>query len=101
MHRVESCKQQMAKKSSTAAPHLNSYRDAAYDMVVLEAKSLYLYTIPTFCTITLKLKHMYMRTEDETGVNFYDVFHYFPGCSSLDVAHPRVTCVINGCIVKV
>ena len=92
----------MAKESITAAPPLNSYREAAYDMVVLEAKSLYLYTIPSFCAITLKLKHMYVRAEDETGVNFYDVFfHDFPGCSSLDVAHPRVARVTNGCIVKV
>ena len=66
-----------------AVPPLNRRREeeAAYDMVVLEAKSLYSYTIPTFYAIGLKLRHVHVRTEDELGINFYDVFfHEFPGC---------------------
>ena len=38
-----------------------------FDMVVLEVKSLYLYTIPSFSAITLKLSMHMFRAED-TGV---------------------------------
>lgn len=81
-------------------PPLNSHREeeAAYDMVVLEAKTSYLYTIPSFYVICLKLRYIYARAEDESGVNFYDVFfHEFPGCSSLQMSHPAVVRVTNGC----
>ena len=89
-------------EASAAVPPLNSNREAAYDMVVLEVKSLYSYTIPSFYAITLKLLHMHVRPEDESGVNFYNVFfHEFLGCLGLQVTHPTVMCVTNGCILKV
>ena len=94
--------------SSTSAgvpvpsPPLNREEEAAYDMVVLETKSVYSYTIPSFYAICLKLRHVYARAEDQSGVNFYDVFfHEFPGSSSLHVTHPAVVRVTNGCIVEV
>ena len=92
----------MAAIGSVVVPPLNSDREAAYDIIVLVSKATYLYTIPSFSAISLKLRHMSVRTEDESGVNLYDVFfHEFPGCSSLEVTHPVVIRVTNGCIVKV
>ena len=84
-------------------PHLNSQREEAeYDMLVLESKALYSYRIPSFYAISLKLRHIYGRAEDESGVNFYDVFfHEFPGCSNLARSHPSIVGITNGCIVEV
>lgn len=87
---------------SAVVPPLKNDRDATYDMIVLEVKSLHSYTIPSFYSITLKLRHIRVRCEDRLGVHYYDVFfHEFSGCSSLQVTHPAVVCVTNGCIVKV
>ena len=84
-----------------AQPPLNSHWEE-YDMVVLEAKSSYSYTIPSFYAVCLELRHVYVRTENDLGVHFYDVFfHEFPGCSSLKVPHPSVVRVTNGCMVEV
>lgn len=81
-------------------PPLNSSKAGAYDMIVLEAKARYLYSIPSF---SAKLRHIYVRIEDEsTGMNFYDMFfHEYPGCSILEVTHLRVMWVTNRCIVEV
>ena len=76
--------------------------DSPYDMIVLEAKSSYSYTIPSFYSVCLKLRHVYVRAEEPSGVNLYDVFfHEFPGCSSLQVSQPFVVRITNGCIVEV
>ena len=87
-----------------ALPPLNHRREeeATYDMVALETRSSYTYTIPSFSAISLKVRHVYTRAEDELGVHFYDVFfHEFPGSLSLDLLHPSVVRVTNGCVVEV
>ena len=73
-----------------------------YNMTVLETKTSYLYTIPSFSAITLKLKHIYVRTDEEDGVFFFDVFfHEYPRCSRLEVTHPRLARITNGCLIEV
>ena len=90
-------------QENVVVPPLNRAREteANYDLLVLEAKALYSYTIPSFYAIELQLRHVYIRTEDETGVNYYVFFHEFPGCSNLQLPHPTVVSISNGCIVEV
>lgn len=90
--------------SHVVEPPLNRHRedDSPYDMIVLKSISSYSYTIPSFYAISMKLRHVYARAEEDSGVNFYDIFlHEFPGCSSLQVSFPSIVCITNGCIVEV
>lgn len=93
----------LGQRGDVVLPPLNSEREEAeYETVVLESKAQYSYTIPSFYAISLKLRHVYGRAEDESGVNFYDMFfHEFPGCLSLELSHPSVVRITNGCIVEV
>ncbi len=37
----------------------------------------YLYTIPSFTAITLKLRHLKIAVEEEAGPVFYDSFQFY------------------------
>ena len=57
---------------------------------------------PSFSAITLKLKHIYVKTDEDDGVFFFDVFfHDYPSCSRLEVTHPRLAWITNGCLIEV
>jgi len=63
---------QQGREDAPAPPLSTDRSGASYDMVALEAKESCVYTIPSFSAITLKLKRMYVTSEDDDGVHYYD-----------------------------
>ena len=77
-------------------------QSTSYEMTVLETEASYLYTIPSFSAIMLRLKHVYIRTDEDAGVYFFDVFfHEYSSSFALEITHPRMAHITNGCLIEV
>lgn len=69
------------------------------EVTVLEAKSSYSYTIPSFTAITLRLRHLKIAIEEEAGPVLYDSF-FNEEHGSFQVL-PRQAIIRKGCFVDV
>ncbi len=70
------------------------------EVTVLGIKRSYRYTIPSFSAITLNLKHVCIRTDEDEGAVFLDVFfNEMPANFSVTV--PMQARITSACIVDV
>lgn len=71
-------------------------------MKVLEVKSSYAYTIPSFCAIKMDLQHVVVRYQELHNISVMDAFFrteaVLPGFSR---SLPATVDVITGCVVPV
>ena len=58
MNRSQSCSRAQSRASSSGSSQDGEVDRSNLRVVVLEAKSIYGYTIPSFCAITMNLQHV-------------------------------------------
>ena len=74
------------------------------EVIVLKIGKSYEYTIPSFSAITLQLKHVTIRIEEESGPGFNDVFFNegpVPECPEFTAVLPKQAFITHGCLINV
>lgn len=71
------------------------------EVTVLSVNKSYSYTIPSFCAITLKLRHVLISVEEKDGPANYDAFFNEGDCPGFDKMLPKPVLVKTGCLIEV
>ena len=92
--------------SGSGATRSCESRDGKVRVLILEAKRVYRYTIPSFCAITMTLQHVVLKLEEETEeASILDAFVRVgdDGLSGfvMDRPLPSLTIILSACIVPV
>ena len=87
---------------SRASHYSDSIEQSPFEVVVLEAKSIYNYTIPSFCAINMKLQHAVLECWEEDELETFDVFVRTESATPrMDRPLPARVLVLRGCLVPV
>ena len=93
-----------ARRARSTLATQNWWKMEKVEVTVLKVYKLYTYTIPSFCAISLKLRHVQVMSESvndgDPGV-VYDVFFSEEEQTLSASSFPKQARITNGCTINV